>query len=50
LARVGGYMNGKISLHTVGLKNKRFTQRAEPKECMRLYQQKIMYAAIPPAR
>jgi len=50
LARVGGYMNGKISLHTVGLKNKRFTQRAEPKECIRLYTQKIMYAAIPPTR
>ena len=31
LARVGGYMNGKISLHTVGLKNKRFTQRADKK-------------------
>jgi hypothetical protein len=50
LARVGGYMNGKISLHTAGLKNKRFTQRAEPKECVRLYNQKIMYAAIPPTR
>lgn len=48
LARVGGYMNGKISLHTVGLKNKRFTQRADPKECIRLYHQKIIYATIPP--
>jgi hypothetical protein len=50
LARVGGYMNDKISLHTVGLKNKRFTQHADPKECIRLYNQKIMYAAIPPTR
>ena len=50
LARVGGYMNDKISLHSVGLKNKRFTQRADPKECIRLYNQKIMYAAIPPTR
>ena len=50
VARVGGYMNGKISLHTVGLKNKRFTQYAEPKECIRLYNQKIIYAAIPPTR
>jgi hypothetical protein len=48
VARVGGYMKGKISLHTVGLQNKRFTQCAEPKECFRLYNQKIMYAAIPP--
>jgi hypothetical protein len=50
LARVGGYMNGKISLHTLGLKNKRFTQHASPKECIRLYNQEIMYAAIPPTR
>jgi len=50
LARVGGYMNGRISFHTVGLKNKRFTQRAYPKECIRLYNQKIMYAAIPASR
>ena len=49
LARVGGYMNGKISLHTFGLNNQRFTQHADPKKCIRLYHQKIMYAtAIPP--
>jgi hypothetical protein len=50
LARAGGYMNGKISLHTISLKNKRFTQRAEPKECIRLYNQKIMYVANPHIR
>ncbi|MFX1520921.1 MAG: hypothetical protein ACFFCD_13470 [Promethearchaeota archaeon] len=50
LARVGGYMNDKISLHTADLKNKRFTQRADPKECIRLYHQKIMYVALLPTR
>ncbi len=48
LARVGGYMNGKISLNTFDVKSKRFTQHAEPKECIRLYNQKILYTAIPP--
>jgi hypothetical protein len=48
LARVGGYRNGRISLHTFNLNNKRFTQRADPNDCRRLFNQKILYdAAIP---
>jgi hypothetical protein len=48
LARVGGYMNGKMSLHTFNLNNKRFTQRADPEDCRKLFTQQIMYnAAIP---
>ena len=48
LARVGGYMNGLISLHSFDVDNKRFTQRANPNDCIRLFNQKIMYSAIPP--
>jgi len=42
LARVGGFMDGcGISLHSFGLKNKRFTQTANPNECTRLFNQHI---------
>lgn len=41
LARVGGFMDGQISLHTYGLNNKRFTQKANPNECTRLFNQQI---------
>ena len=48
LARVGGYMDGRMSLHTFSLKNKRFTQTADPKECIRLFNQKILYESTIP--
>lgn len=48
LARVGGYMNGRISLHRYTIDNKRFTQNANPDECIRLFNQKIMSQFIPP--
>jgi hypothetical protein len=42
LARVGGFMDGYgISLHSFGLKNKRFTQDANPNECTRLFNQHV---------
>jgi hypothetical protein len=41
-ARVGGFMDGcGISLHSFGLKNKRFTQDANPNECTRLFNQHV---------
>jgi hypothetical protein len=48
LARVGGYMEGKMSLHTCNVNNKRFTQRAAPEECRKLFTQRIMYEAASP--
>lgn len=47
LARVGGYRNRLISLHGVDVDNKRFTQRANPNDCVRLFNQRIMCSAIP---
>ena len=42
LARVGGFMDGRgISLHSFGLKNKRFTEAANPNECVRLFNQHV---------
>jgi hypothetical protein len=42
LARVGGFMDGHgISLHSFGLKNKRFTQDANPNKCTRFFNQHI---------
>jgi hypothetical protein len=46
LARVGGYMGKKMSLHNFDLDNKRFTQNAKPKECKKLFNQKIMFEKI----
>jgi len=43
LARVGGFMDGRISLHSFGLRNKRFTQNAKTEECTRLFNQQIFY-------
>lgn len=48
LARVGGYMDGKLSLHSFGLRNKRFTQNASPDECTRLFNQQIFYKSEQP--
>nr|MDO8080113.1 RRXRR domain-containing protein [Candidatus Freyarchaeota archaeon] len=47
LARVGGFRNGLISLHSFDVDNKRFTQRAKPNDCIRLFNQRIMSTAIP---
>jgi hypothetical protein len=41
LARVGGFMDGRISLHGFGVRNKRFTQNASPDECTGLFNQRI---------
>ncbi|WP_456487549.1 RRXRR domain-containing protein [Candidatus Alkanophaga liquidiphilum] len=51
LARVGGYLEHRrtISLHTFDVDNKRFTQNAKPEDCIRLFNQRIMYTAIPPS-
>ncbi|MFQ5978626.1 MAG: RRXRR domain-containing protein [Candidatus Heimdallarchaeota archaeon] len=52
--RVGGYLaeKGTQSLHnddpTTQRFNRRFTQNARPEKCTRLYNQRIMYATIPP--
>jgi hypothetical protein len=51
LARVGGYMDGGISLHAFTLKNKRITQSAKPEDCTRLFNQRVFglrQAPIPP--
>ncbi|HBE44830.1 MAG TPA: hypothetical protein DDW17_05085 [Deltaproteobacteria bacterium] len=50
LARGGGYREGiGLSLHQFDTDNKRFTQRAKPSDCIRLFNQKIMYEQpIPP--
>lgn len=43
LARVGGFMGKRISLHNYDLDNRRFTQSASPSDCHRLFNQKIMF-------
>jgi RRXRR protein len=43
LARIGGYMGNRLSLHEFDLNNKRFTQRGNPIECTKLFNQKLMY-------
>jgi hypothetical protein len=48
LARVGGFMDGKLSLHSFGLRNKWFTQNASPDECTRLFNQQIFYKSEQP--
>lgn len=49
IARVGGYRDGiGISLHGFDTTNKRFTQRAKPKDYIQLFNQQIMYEPIPP--
>jgi len=34
-------MDGQVSLHSFGLRNKRFAQNANPNECTRLFNQEI---------
>ncbi|WXG43216.1 MAG: RRXRR domain-containing protein [Promethearchaeati archaeon SRVP18_Atabeyarchaeia-1] len=41
LARVGGFRDGLISLHNFDLDNERFTTRAKPDECKRLFNQRV---------
>jgi len=48
LARVGGFMNERISLHSFDLDNKRFTQNVNSDECIELFNQRIIDSAIPP--
>lgn len=48
LARVGGHKDGAISLHKFDLDNKRFTQKANPTKCVRLFNQRIMYSEFLP--
>ena len=43
LARIGGYMGNRISLHEFNLDNKRFTQSGKPLDCTKLFNQKLMY-------
>lgn len=41
LARVGGYKDGRISLHTFTLENRRITQSARVDDCVRLFNQRV---------
>jgi hypothetical protein len=43
LARTGGFMDKRISLHNYDIDNKRFMQSASPEDCHRLFNQKIMF-------
>ncbi len=43
LARVGGFLDSKISLHNHDLDNKRYTQNGNPEKCYKLFNQKIMF-------
>jgi hypothetical protein len=43
LARIGGFMGNRVSLHNYNLDNKRFTQSASSNDCHRLFNQKIMF-------
>jgi len=47
LARVGGFMSGKLSLHRFDSDNKRFKQNADPTECTRLFNQQLMSSTPP---
>ena len=47
IVRVGGYMNEKVSLHSFDIDNRRLTQKGNPSECARLFNQKIMVSAVP---
>jgi len=46
LGRVAGYMENppRLSLRTFDIENRRFTQSAKPQDCIRLFNQRIMYA------
>ncbi len=46
LARVGGYMGNRISLHEFDLDNKRFTQSGNTLDCNRLFNQKILFENV----
>lgn len=46
LARIGGYMGNRMSLHEFDLDNKRFTQSGNPLDCIKLFNQKVMFEEI----
>ena len=43
LARIGGYTKNRISLCEFNIDNKRFTQSGNPKDCIKLFNQKLIY-------
>jgi hypothetical protein len=47
LFRVGGFMGKRLSLHAFTLKNERVTQNARPKDCTRLFNQRIFGQFLP---
>jgi len=49
LARVGGFMGRRVSLHAFTLKNKRITQNAKPEDGKYLFNQRIFYKHEPPS-
>jgi len=50
LYRVGGYSEGiGISLHSFDTENRRITQRVNPKDCIRLFNQRMIYEPISPS-
>ena len=46
LVRIGGYMGNRMSLHEFDLDNKRFTQSGNPIDCIKLFNQKVMFEEI----
>lgn len=46
IARIGGNMNGKLSLHSFNVANNRFTQNANTTDCLRVFNQRIMYSCM----
>lgn len=46
LARIGGYMGNRMSLHEFDLDNKRFMQSGNPVDCIKLFNQKVMFEEI----
>ena len=46
LARIGGYMGNRMSLHEFDLDNKRFMQSGNPLDCIKLFNQKVMFEEI----
>lgn len=50
LARVGGHLDSTVSLHTFDVDSKRFTQKAKPNECVKLFNQNIMRSIPPTAK
>jgi len=47
LVRVGGFTGKHLSIHAFTLKNERVTQKARPKDCVRLFNQRIFGQFLP---